>query len=141
MKNHHWYRVLRKPSWAPPEWLFAPVWIVLYILMAVSFGYVWFLYFNREISGAIMALFVFNLAFNLAFTPILFGFCQLGLVLADVFLTLATLALGLILIYPFAPWVVFANVPYLLWLIFAAILQLKITMMNRRGRQAEISFI
>ncbi len=141
MKNHHWYRVLRKPSWAPSERLFAPVWAVLYLLIAISFGYVGWLFFKHEILPAIAFVFLLNLALNLAFTPILFGFHHLGLASVDVFLTLVTLALCMILIYPFAPWVALVNIPYLLWTAFATVLQFRITALNREERQAEFSFV
>jgi tryptophan-rich sensory protein len=50
MMESMWYEQLIRPEWAPPAWLFGPVWTVLYILIAISFGYVFYKYFKKELS-------------------------------------------------------------------------------------------
>jgi len=130
MKNYESYAVLSKPSWAPPAWLFAPVWTVLYVLIGISYGYVGYLFFKHEISFVILLPFILNLIFNLAFTPIQFGLKNLPLASVDVLLVLATLVWAMIAIFPHARWVVYMNLPYLLWVCFATVLQLTITLRN-----------
>ena len=73
METSNYYKQLKKPKWAPPRWLFGPVWIVLYIIIFVSFGYVVYLYFRNIIPFIVLLPFIFNVIFNFVFTPIQFG--------------------------------------------------------------------
>ena len=130
-KAYSWYSQLKKPKFAPPSWLFGPVWTFLYILIAISYGYVGYLYFTHVISFAVVLPFILNLIFNFAFTPIQFGLKNNYLAAVDILLVLITLKLAMFAIFPFAPWVVYINIPYLLWGSFATILQLTVTWMNR----------
>lgn len=131
METSNYYKELKKPSWSPPSWLFGPVWMVLYIIIFVSFGYVAYLYFKNIISLFILIPFMLNLVFNFAFIPIQFGLKKNWLASIDIILTVGTLIWALYVIYPHAKWVSFSNTPYALWAIFAAVLQLHITYMNK----------
>ena len=126
-----WYDQLLKPSWAPPAKVFGPVWTVLYVLIAVSFGAVLYRCAAGRLAVTAGLPFALNLVFNLAFTPLQFGLRNNTLAAADVLLVLSTLVWALWTIRPILFWVVLANVPYLLWASFAAVLQLTITVMNR----------
>lgn len=108
MNTYDWYQQLIKPAWAPPAWLFGPVWTVLYIIIAVSFGY----------------------AAYLSFTPIQFGLSNNFLAALDIIFVLAALVLALSVIYKRVKWVALINIPYLLWVCFATALQLTITVIN-----------
>lgn len=119
-----------KPAWAPPGWLFGPVWAALYAVIIVSYGYVGWLYLQGRVPLIVLAPFALNLVFNLAFTPIQFGLRSNILAAADILLVLATLAWALWVIWPYAPWVSYANLPYLGWALFATTLQLTITRLN-----------
>lgn len=125
-----WYTQLIKPDWAPPAWIFGPVWTVLYIIIAITFGYAVWLFIKRKIGFAILLPFIFNLIFNFAFTPVQFGLKNNVLAMIDILLTLGTLIWLMIVIYPRAKWVVFANIPYLAWVSFATGLQITITILN-----------
>ena len=127
-----WYQQLVKPNWAPPSWLFGPVWTLLYAIIAVSFGYVGFIFFKGRISFLTLLPFILNLVFNVAFTPIQFGLKNNWLASLDILLVLGTLIWALIAIYPHVRWVSYVNIPYLLWVSFATVLQLTITMLNLR---------
>ncbi|MFA5961317.1 MAG: TspO/MBR family protein [Parcubacteria group bacterium] len=131
MNNYNWYSQLIKPSWSPPAWLFGPVWTFLYAVIAVSFGKVFWLVFKKEISWIIALPFVLNLIFNLAFTPLQFGLKNNLLAAVDILLVLGTLIWALMAIYPHARWITYVNIPYLLWVTFATVLQLTITYLNR----------
>lgn len=126
------YLTYKKPRWAPPSWLFGPVWTVLYILIAISFGYVGYLFINGDVGVGIALPFLLNLVFNVAFTPILFRLRNFTLASVDVLLVLGTLIWALISIYPLVSWVVYVNLPYLAWTSFATVLQLTVSVMNRR---------
>ena len=131
MQNYTWYSQLVRPSWAPPSWLFGPVWSVLYILIIISFGAVFYKVFNKELPVAILIPFVLNLFFNLIFTYLQFGLKNNYLAAADVLLVLGTLIWAMVLIYPHFKWIALMNIPYLLWVTFATILQLTVTYLNR----------
>jgi tryptophan-rich sensory protein len=130
MQNSDWYQELIKPSFAPPSWLFGPVWTVLYALIAISFGKVGLLWYQGKIGWLIALPFILNLIFNFAFTPLQFGAQNLVLASIDILLVLGTLIWAMVAIYPYAPWIVYINIPYLLWVSFATILQLSITFLN-----------
>ncbi|MDQ3076454.1 MAG: tryptophan-rich sensory protein [bacterium] len=131
MKTYEWYQTLLKPKWAPPSWIFGPVWTVLYALIAVSYGYVIYLYFTKKIPFIVLLPFILNIIFNLAFTPLQFGLRNNVLASIDILLVLLTLIWALVAIYPYTRWVSLINIPYLLWVCFASVLQLTITFLNR----------
>lgn len=130
MDTASWYEALIKPSWAPPGWVFGPVWTVLYIIIAVSFGYVFYRALKGTLPWKVALPFALNLIFNFAFSPIQFGLQNNLLAAADILLILATLVWALLAIRRPAPWVLLANIPYFLWVSFATILQLAITYLN-----------
>ena len=70
MNTYNWYSQLLKPAWAPPSWLFGPVWTVLYVIIAVTFGTVFYKAFTGKILWTVALPFALNLVFNFAFTPI-----------------------------------------------------------------------
>jgi tryptophan-rich sensory protein len=133
-KAYSWYSQLAKPSWAPPSWLFGPVWTVLYVLIAVSFGKVFLMAWQKQIASAVALPFILNLIFNFSFTPIQFGLKNNLLAAADILLVLATIIWLMVAIYPFASWITYIQTPYLLWVCFATVLQLTITYLNRKVR-------
>lgn len=130
METYQWYQELVRPSWAPPSWLFGPVWTVLYIGIAVSFGTAFYLVLKKRIPQQIALPFVLNIFFNLIFTPIQFGLQNNVLATVDILCVLATLVWAMVAIYPHRTWITYAQIPYLLWVSFATILQLTITFLN-----------
>lgn len=130
METATWYANLIKPAWAPPAWVFGPVWAVLYTIIFVSFSYVIFRYSKGTIPFLVLLPFALNLIFNVAFSPIQFTLQNNFLAFLDILLVLGTLIWALLAIYPYAPWVAYVNIPYLLWVTFATILQTNITYLN-----------
>ncbi|WP_411878710.1 TspO/MBR family protein [Polaromonas sp. YR568] len=126
-----WYGQLAKPFFAPPASVFAPVWTVLYLIIAVSFGYVLLQTLKRRFPFSVLLPFILNLVFNLAYTPIQFGLKNNALASIDILLVLGTLAWALAAVWRRARWVALVNIPYLLWVAFATVLQLSITWLNR----------
>jgi len=126
-----WYAQLAKPFFAPPAYVFGPVWTVLYIVIAVSFGFVLLQCLKRRVPLRVLLPFVLNLVFNLAYTPIQFGLKNNLLASVDILLVLATLVWAMAAIWRRARWVALVNIPYLLWVAFATVLQLSITWLNR----------
>ncbi|MBV1758510.1 MAG: tryptophan-rich sensory protein [Dethiosulfatibacter sp.] len=128
---NQWYKHLQKPTWAPPAWLFGPVWSVLYVVIIITFGSATYMYTKSQITWFVLLPFILNIVFNIAFTPLQFKFRNNNLALLDIILVLLTLMWALFKIYPFASWIALANIPYLLWVAFATVLQLSITWLNR----------
>ena len=123
------YQELAQPSWAPPSWVFGPVWSVLYASMGTA---AWLVWKERGFSGAVVALslFVLQLALNAAWTPVFFGAGLRGWA----FVILCALWCALV-----ATTVVFWRrrrlagvllVPYLVWVSFAAVLNAAIWRLN-----------
>lgn len=131
MNTNNWYKQLIKPAWAPPAWLFGPAWTVLYILIAISFGSMFWMAYQERIPWVVALPFVLNLVFNFAFTPLQFGLRSNLLAAVDIVGVLGTLIWAMAAIYPYAGWITFIQAPYLLWVSFATVLQLTITWLNR----------
>lgn len=134
MNTYNWYSQLIRPTWAPPSWLFGPVWTVLYAIIAVSFGTVFYKAFTKQIPWIVALPFVLNLVFNLIFTPIQFGLKNNLLAAVDILLVVGTLIWAFYVVWNNVPqlrWVVYANIPYLLWGTYATCVQLTITFLNR----------
>ncbi len=128
---YNWYSTLVKPSWSPPSWLFGPVWTFLYILITISFGKVFLMWWKKEIAFIILLPFILNLILNFAFTPLQFGLKNNLLAAIDILLVLLTLIWCMVAIHPHAKWISYIQIPYLLWVSFASILQLSITYLNK----------
>ena len=125
------YSELLKPSWAPPSWIFGPVWSVLYILIAYSFGTVFYKLATKQIPFAVALPFILNLVFNLSFTYFQFGLKNNTLASIDILLILCTLVWAMVAIFPVARWITYIQIPYLLWVSFATVLQLTVTYLNK----------
>jgi benzodiazapine receptor len=110
------YQSLEQPPWAPPSWLFGPVWTVLYVLIAISGWLVW----RRTGWTSALTVYAVQLVLNAAWTPIFFGAGQYGLALVDIvvlwfligatawlFRPVSRVAAGLLL--PYWAWVTFAT--------------------------------
>ncbi len=132
--TYDWYQLLDKPSWAPPSWLFGPVWTFLYIVIAITFGYVFYKILTKKIPMSLAVPFIVNLLANFAFTPIQFGLKNNILAATDILIVLVTF----FWIYSNKKtfqkkkmmWVIYTNIPYFLWVSFATILQLTVTYLN-----------
>ncbi|MBL8620323.1 MAG: tryptophan-rich sensory protein [Myxococcales bacterium] len=116
-----WYRELTRPGWAPPGWVFGPVWLTLYTMMGVAAWRVW-----RTPSGPArtraLGWFAAQLALNAAWTPVFFGLRSLGGGLIVIGLLVGAIA-GTIrafrVVSPRAAWLL---APYLAWVLFATAL-------------------
>ena len=130
MRQAETYATWIQPSWAPPAWVFGPVWSVLYAIIAVSFGYVFLKVYQGEIPKLVALPFLLNLVANLSFTPVQFGLMNLPLAAVIVVIVLVTIPWAMWAVWPYAKWVALAQIPYLLWVSFATVLQLTITYLN-----------
>ncbi len=128
--TYSWYSQLIKPDWAPPAWIFGPVWGILYTIIAISFGYVLYQAWKGKLPTKALLPFALNLLCNIAFSPLQFGLQSNILAAVDIILVLGTLVWFMTTIWNKYRWVALVNIPYLLWVSFATVLQLTVTYLN-----------
>ena len=104
---------------------------MLYLVIAVSFGYVAYAYYTGYIPLWVLLPFILNLFFNFLFTPLQFRLRNFALASVDIILVLLTLVWALVAVDAYAPWVTYVNLPYVAWVCFATVLQLTVTKLNR----------
>ena len=125
-----WYATLEKPFFAPPAWVFGPVWSFLYLLITLSFGYVFVQALRRKWPLREAMPFAANLLANLAFSPLQFGLQNMLLATLDIFIILFTLVLMIRIAWRRQRIIAYMQLPYFLWVSFATVLQLSITWLN-----------
>lgn len=121
-----WYATLAKPSFNPPNWIFGPMWITLYVLMGISFYLVW----SKKISKKEAWLFGIQLSLNSLWPILFFGLESPMLGLACIILLLISIALTMIAFYKRSKASAYLLVPYILWVSFASSLNLMIMILN-----------
>ncbi len=131
MKTYESYQALVKPSFAPPSYLFGPVWTFLYVLIFISFSKVFMGVYDKNIPFIVALPFILNLIFNFAYTPLMFGLKNNTLASIDILLVLGTIIWMMIAIFPYMRSVTYMQIPYLIWVSFATVLQLSIYFLNK----------
>ncbi len=124
-----WYVTLNKPLFNPPNYLFAPVWTTLYILMGISL----FLVLNtaKDLEKSkIIFVFSVQLILNFLWSFLFFKFQQLGFALAEILLMWCSILSMIIIFYKTNKLAALLNIPYLLWVSFATILTYNIYILN-----------
>ena len=124
-----WYVSLNKPSFNPPNYLFAPVWTVLYIFMGIALYLIWKLPETKKRDNAMIIFFV-QLCLNFCWSLIFFNMQEIGLALIDIILLLFGIIASIAAFKPLsktAAWLLF---PYLLWVSFATVLNYAIWQLN-----------
>jgi tryptophan-rich sensory protein len=116
-----WYATLNRPSFSPPNWVFGPVWTTLYLLMGISLYLVWALEPGKERNIALGA-FGLQLILNFGWSFFFFYFKTLGYALVEIIGLWMSIVLMLVLFYKIKPVAAYLNVPYLLWVSFATVL-------------------
>jgi benzodiazapine receptor len=125
-----WYLQLNKPSYNPPNWIFGPVWTVMYILMGIAAGIVWSKGFYHKWVKTALYLFGFQLLLNAFWSLLFFGLKEPLLALLDI------IALFVVLLFTFKWFKIVNNIaaylliPYIIWVAFAALLNFEIWRLN-----------
>ncbi len=124
-----WYAALSKPAWNPPNWLFAPVWGILYLLIAIA---AWLVWRKGGLTGAAvpLGLFALQLILNAAWSWIFFGQHELGLALIEILILWIAILATLIGFWRLNPVSGYLLIPYLLWVSFASVLNFAIWRLN-----------
>ena len=123
------YGELVRPSWAPPGWLFGPVWSALYLLMGLSAWLVWRVRGFAGAKGALL-VFIFQLAANALWTWLFFVWRQGGLAFAEILLLWVLIAATIGLFWRVSRLAAALLLPYLAWVSFASALTLSIWRLN-----------
>lgn len=126
-----WYSYLNKPSFNPPNWLFAPVWTILFFLMALSFYLIWSKKVkNKKLKEEAIICFLIQLVLNFLWSLSFFAFhspaVAFGIIIALWGLILLTI-LKFKKISKIAAWFL---IPYLLWVSFASLLNFSVVLLN-----------
>jgi tryptophan-rich sensory protein len=125
-----WYVALNKPDFNPPNWIFAPVWTLLYIMMGVAAGIVWAKGFYHIWVKTALYHFGFQLLLNAAWSIVFFGFRQPFWALIVILTLLILLLLTIRWFRVVSSLAALLLVPYLLWVCFATVLNYKIWELN-----------
>ena len=129
-----WYADITKPSWNPPDWIFGPVWTVLYLMMGVSAWLVWKKSGFKD-SGYALAVFAIQLALNTTWSVIFFGLRQPGWALVEIIVLWLSIAITIAMFHRHSKLAAGLLVPYLLWVTFAAGLNYSIWSLNKAVTQ------
>lgn len=125
-----WYATLNKPSFNPPNWLFAPVWTILYILMGIALYIIWNLPQSTARKTA-MILFFVQLTLNFLWSFIFFNMHQTGWALVDIGAMLVAIVACIYFFEPLSVRAALLLVPYVAWVGFASVLNYSIWMLNK----------
>jgi len=125
-----WYATLNRPSFNPPNWIFGPVWTTLYIIMGISLFLIWKQDMSKERNLAIL-VFMLQLLFNFGWSFIFFYFNMIGFALIEIILLWISIIIMLVLFYKIKPIASYINIPYLLWVTFATVLNGSYYFLNR----------
>lgn len=122
----NWYATLAKPPWTPPDWIFGPVWSVLYLSMAVAAWLVW-----RQGDVAVpMTMFGIQLVFNAAWSWLFFGLHSPGAAFIDIVLLWMAIFATTVAFWLCSTLAGILFVPYLVWVSFATVLNFAIWRLN-----------
>ena len=115
-----WYRFINKPSWNPPNWIFGPVWTLLYILMGIAVALIW--HTQHQNKKTAITFFVIQFALNIAWSFIFFNLHAIGWAFMEIIVMLFFIAITIFSFYKISNPAAWLMVPYLIWVLFATVL-------------------
>jgi benzodiazapine receptor len=125
-----WYAALNKPAFNPPNWVFSPVWTILYLMMGFSLFLVW----RRGVrtAGAVigLAFFLFQLCLNIAWSYLFFALHSPFYAFIEIVILWLAIVITIILFYRLSRPAAWLLIPYLLWVSFAAVLNFAVWGLN-----------
>jgi tryptophan-rich sensory protein len=123
-----WYITLIKPSFNPPNYLFGPVWTTLYIIMGISFYMIWS---STKINkNKLIGIYLFQLILNFLWSFIFFKYHAIGIAAVEIVVLWLSILTMIIMFYKNNKWAALINIPYLLWVSFASVLNISIYLLN-----------
>lgn len=121
-----WYAGLRKPGWTPPNWLFGPVWSLLYIMIAIAGWLAW----RAQPDSLAVWIWGVQLVLNGAWSWLFFGRRRMDLAFGEVCLMWLSIAAFIVAAYPVSMTASLLFVPYLIWVTIAATLNYSVWRLN-----------
>jgi benzodiazapine receptor len=125
-----WYLTLQKPAWNPPNYLFGPVWTILYVLMGISLWLIWKSNVSEAIQKKAIYFFALQLFINFWWSIVFFNFQSPALGLIVIILMLLCILLTIFQFAPISKTAAWLLVPYISWVSFATILNYTIWSLN-----------
>jgi translocator protein len=122
-----WYASLTRPAFAPPDWLFGPVWTLLYVMIAVAGWLVWR---SQGWASPLIALWLVQMGLNALWTPIFFGLNMPGLALIEMVMLWMAIAACVVSFQRHVPAAGWLMLPYLVWVSFALLLNIGFWWLN-----------
>lgn len=126
----NWYVYLNKPGFSPPNWIFGPVWTVLYTLMAVALFAVWQTGLNNRRTKIAFWIFIIHLGVNALWSILFFGLRNPAMALIDITMLWILVAVSMFLFYKIRKATLWLLLPYLVWVTFAIFLNFYIWKLN-----------
>ena len=125
----NWYQTLAKPSFNPPDWVFAPVWSTLYILIAVAGWRIWR---HRQRKATRNAFFIYavQLALNLSWSGLFFGMQRIDLAMVEIVILLVSIVANTVLFWRIDRIAGLLMIPYIFWVAYATILNASLWVNN-----------
>ncbi|HMA43645.1 MAG TPA: TspO/MBR family protein [Gemmatimonadales bacterium] len=128
-----WYPTLVRPSFAPPAWVFGPVWTTLYVMMGVASWLVWCQGFARPEVRSALVLYGVQLVFNLVWSWLFFGLQRPFVALLEIVVLLVLIGVTTIRFAAVSRGAALLLLPYLAWVAFATVLNGGFWWLNRQG--------
>ena len=125
-----WYASLVKPYFTPPNWLFAPAWLTLYLLMAISAFIVWRTGLDKRQVRVALGIFVLQLVLNVLWSLAFFGLHSLLFGVIVILALWLAILLTIVRFFPISRAAGALLLPYIGWVTFAAILNISIRLLN-----------
>jgi tryptophan-rich sensory protein len=125
-----WYASLNRPSFNPPDWVFGPVWTALYLLMGISLFLIWKQKTTKVRNLSIFVFFIQQIL-NVGWSFIFFYFNRIDLALFEIILLWISIVIMMVSFYKIKPLAAYLNIPYLLWVSFATILNAAYYFLNQ----------
>jgi len=126
-----WYASLQKPAFNPPNWIFAPVWTTLFIMMGVAAFLVWDKGLENKKVRISLAIFGLQLLLNVLWSMLFFGLQSPLYAFIDILVLWALILATMIYFYRISAAAAYLLIPYILWVSFASALNLSIVILNR----------
>ncbi len=123
-----WYPTLVKPFFNPPNYLFGPVWTTIFILLGIC---LWGLLKSKHpLTKKVLSIFIIQFVLNIIWSFLFFGLKNPAFALVDILFLLVTLFLFIVTLYKIEKWLAATQILYVLWVIFATILNASIVYLN-----------
>lgn len=126
-----WFPALERPAFSPPDWVFAPVWTILYIMMGIAAFLVWRSGMQSRYVAPALVAFAVQLGLNFLWPELFFGRRQLLLGLVDIIALWAMIVVTMVLFFKVSRVAGLLMIPYLAWVTFASVLNFELWRLNR----------